>query len=92
MHEVRITLDDAVFAAFQQRAKRIGNVSAEELIREVVELEASDIDASGLFSAERLAIIDRAVEEADQGHLNSIDQVDAHLDAVRKTWQQENAS
>jgi hypothetical protein len=92
MHEVRITLDDAVFAAFQKRAKRLGNISAEELIREVVESEALDIDASGLFSAERLEIIDRSVDEADRGQLNSIDQVDSHLDAVRKTWNQENAS
>jgi len=92
MHHV--ILSDQSYA----EAKRLAAASGIEDVNKFVEVlvasygMADPNDFDHYFTAEVLADLDRAVEEADSGALLNQDQVKKHLAANREAWLKNRAS
>jgi hypothetical protein len=87
-----ISLSDEVYALTSQRAAAAGFTSVEEYIVNVLSEEHADEssepepDLRHLFTPERMAKIQRAIESADAGRTLTLEQVDAELSKSRAEW------
>lgn len=92
MHPVQVQFDDQHYRKAQQRANEAGFKTVEEYVVDVVtnDLDEEIDNLDHLFTAERLAIIDNALEEVKKGEVFTPDQVDASLAKTKEAWLQKN--
>jgi hypothetical protein len=91
MHQVE--LNDRLYEEVQRRARMAGFRSVDAYVAEVLQ---QDITApenfQHLFTAERLAHIDRAEADIESGNFRTPSQLDSHIAEIRAACLRESAS
>jgi Arc/MetJ-type ribon-helix-helix transcriptional regulator len=90
MHQIQLT--NQVYDRVKRRADKAGFGSVDEYIINLLEedesVEAPNLDH--LFTPERLAIIDKAVEQIKNGEFYTMEEVDEFLAQNRAEWIRKN--
>jgi len=84
MHQIQLELSDEQFRQAERRVVESGLGSVTEYVQGVV---AEDLDTSDhLFTPERLAKIDKALEQAKAGKVHTMEGAHAELERRRIEW------
>ena len=90
----QVQLTDRAFQAARAQAEASGFGSVDEYVEDVLLDEAGDaggeFDAARFFTPERLAELDRAMEDVRAGRVLTLEQVDAELARRREAWLKAN--
>jgi hypothetical protein len=88
----QVELNDKLYEEVRERAGTAGFSSVDAYVTDLLqqELDSPD-DFQHLFTPERLAIIDKAAADIDNGNFFTREQVDAHLAELKAACHRENA-
>lgn len=82
----QIALSEYLFELAEGKAIRAGFASVEEWVEDVIRGDLRDDDIDLLFTPERLALIDEAVEQAKRGNTLSEADLQKRLSADRERY------